>query len=98
MALRSLLAVVAIVAISKSALPSQAQTWPERSVKLIVPLGPGSGVDITARLLASRLSSKRCAQNCSGGRRIAANRVGDANGFAPLPCAGQVAIPVAARL
>lgn len=42
------------------AVPSQAQTanWPQRPVKFIIPLGPGSGVDITARLLADKLSER----------------------------------------
>ena len=39
-------------------LPAHAQSWPQRSVKFIVPLGPGSGVDIGARLFADRLSAK----------------------------------------
>ena len=30
----------------------------ERSVRFLVPLGPGSGVDITARLIADKLSAK----------------------------------------
>ena len=60
---RSLLIAVALVAaLSPSLLPSQAQAqaqaWPQRTVKFIVPLGPGSGVDITARLLATRLSAQ----------------------------------------
>lgn len=38
--------------------PSQAQTWPQRTVKFIVTLGPGSGADIGARLLADRLSKR----------------------------------------
>ena len=40
-------------------LPSQAraQAWPQRTVKFVVPLGPGSGVDVTARLFANRLSA-----------------------------------------
>jgi len=38
--------------------PSQAQTWPQRSVRFILPLGPGSGVDISARLFADRLTAK----------------------------------------
>jgi len=38
--------------------PSQAQSWPQRTVRFIVPLGPGSGVDITSRLLAERLQAK----------------------------------------
>jgi tripartite-type tricarboxylate transporter receptor subunit TctC len=39
-------------------LPAAAQTWPTRIVKFIVPLGPGSGVDIGARLFADRLSAR----------------------------------------
>lgn len=35
-----------------------AQSWPQRAVRFIVPLGPGSGADITARLLSDRLQSK----------------------------------------
>lgn len=35
-----------------------AQAWPERNVTLILPLGPGSGVDIGARLLAEKLAGK----------------------------------------
>jgi tripartite-type tricarboxylate transporter receptor subunit TctC len=32
--------------------------WPQRPVKLVIPLGPGAGVDITARLLGERLAQK----------------------------------------
>src|ERR1700726_5167764 len=38
--------------------PSSAQAWPQRPVKFIVPLGPGSGADIGARLLADRLTQR----------------------------------------
>ena len=41
-----------------TAKPSTAQTWPQRTVKFIVTLGPGSGVDIGTRLLADRLSRR----------------------------------------
>src|ERR1700742_4621959 len=37
---------------------AQTQAWPQRSVRFLVPLGPGSGVDITARLIADKLSAK----------------------------------------
>src|SRR5258708_39019241 len=50
--------VIAVVALTLSALPSAAQNWPTRAVKLILPLGPGSGVDISARLIADKLSAK----------------------------------------
>jgi tripartite-type tricarboxylate transporter receptor subunit TctC len=38
--------------------PSPAQAWPQRPVRFIVPLGPGSGADIGARLVADRLSAR----------------------------------------
>ena len=38
--------------------PSTAQSWPTRPVKFILTLGPGSGADISARLLADRLTEK----------------------------------------
>lgn len=51
--------IVALAAawISSSA-QAQAQTWPQRPVKFILPLGPGSGVDITARLVGDRLVAR----------------------------------------
>jgi tripartite-type tricarboxylate transporter receptor subunit TctC len=41
-----------------AAAPAAAQSWPTRPVKFILTLGPGSGADIGARLLADRLSKK----------------------------------------
>ena len=35
-----------------------AQTWPQRPVRFIVSLGPGSGADIGARLIADKLTAK----------------------------------------
>lgn len=65
---RSLLAALVIVAAAPlvAARPALAQTpaasaaksWPQRLVKLIVPLGAGSGVDLGARLFADRLSQR----------------------------------------
>ncbi len=37
---------------------ARAETWPNRPVRLIVTLGPGSGVDIGARLFADKLSKR----------------------------------------
>ncbi|HEX6158173.1 MAG TPA: tripartite tricarboxylate transporter substrate-binding protein, partial [Burkholderiales bacterium] len=37
---------------------AQAQSWPGRPVKFILSLGPGSGADITGRMLADRLSKQ----------------------------------------
>ena len=58
--LRFLIGAAVIGALGLTAAPShaQAQAWPQRPVKLILPLGPGSGVDITARLVGERLTAK----------------------------------------
>jgi tripartite-type tricarboxylate transporter receptor subunit TctC len=48
--------IVAVFSVVPAA--AQAQTWPQRPVKFILPLGPGSGVDIGARLFADRLSAR----------------------------------------
>jgi tripartite-type tricarboxylate transporter receptor subunit TctC len=55
---RPLAALAAICAALVLSQPASAQTWPQRTVRFLVPLGPGSGVDITARLIADKLSAK----------------------------------------
>src|SRR3989440_10406307 len=56
---RSLLALAALTALGIHAAQAQtSQSWPQRSVRFIVPLGPGSGVDIGARLIADKLTAK----------------------------------------
>ena len=55
-------ATIVICAVALVWMPSlaeaQARTWPQRPVKFVVPLGPGAGVDITARLLGDRLAAQ----------------------------------------
>jgi tripartite-type tricarboxylate transporter receptor subunit TctC len=57
---RTLVALCALGPFALTAAPALAQTqpWPQRSVRFIVPLGPGSGVDITSRVIADKLSAK----------------------------------------
>jgi len=38
--------------------PLQAESWPQRAVRLIVPTGAGSSVDVGARLFAERLAKR----------------------------------------
>jgi tripartite-type tricarboxylate transporter receptor subunit TctC len=53
-------ALAAWVWLAVTAAPSlvQAQSWPQRPVRLLVPFGAGSATDITARLFADRLSQR----------------------------------------
>jgi tripartite-type tricarboxylate transporter receptor subunit TctC len=41
-----------------TALPSAAQDWPTRTIRMIVPFGPGSTPDLVARLISERLQQK----------------------------------------
>jgi len=44
--------------VALSTAPALAQTWPQRPVKFVLPLGPGAGADVGARLLAERLTRR----------------------------------------
>jgi tripartite-type tricarboxylate transporter receptor subunit TctC len=48
----------ALALILLAALPSAAQDWPTRTVRMIVPFGPGSTPDLVARLISERLQQK----------------------------------------
>jgi tripartite-type tricarboxylate transporter receptor subunit TctC len=50
--------IVAGIALALAAIPVFAQSWPQRPVKFILPLGPGAGADIGARLYADRLTKR----------------------------------------
>jgi tripartite-type tricarboxylate transporter receptor subunit TctC len=63
MQIKTLLRVCVILVLSALAQPvlsasARAQDWPVRTVKFILTLGPGAGADISARLLAEKLSAK----------------------------------------
>ena len=49
------LAALALAAATLGITSAQAQTWPTKTVRLVVPLTPGSGADIVARALAKNL-------------------------------------------
>jgi tripartite-type tricarboxylate transporter receptor subunit TctC len=51
-------AVAFAVAASVTAIPAQAQKYPERPVRIVLPFGAGGVADITSRLAADRLSEK----------------------------------------
>jgi tripartite-type tricarboxylate transporter receptor subunit TctC len=56
----AVLALPTTATLAQTPAPTQAptQAWPQRPVRFIVTLGPGSGVDIGARLLADRLPAR----------------------------------------
>jgi tripartite-type tricarboxylate transporter receptor subunit TctC len=51
-------AIVLAALASPLAAQAQAPAWPTRTVKFVLPLGPGSGADIGARLIAEKLSAR----------------------------------------
>jgi tripartite-type tricarboxylate transporter receptor subunit TctC len=51
-------AAIALLASLAASAPAQAQSWPQRTVRFIVPLPPGSGMDLSARVVAERLAQK----------------------------------------
>ncbi len=53
---RAIAAVIALIVCATA--PAQAQNWPSRTVKFIIPFGAGAGADIGARLFADRLAAK----------------------------------------
>lgn len=53
-----ILSLALIGAVAPGLAPAQAQDWPTRSVKIIVPNGPGGISDALARLTADRLSKR----------------------------------------
>ena len=49
---------MALVASVHAIASASAQTYPSRAVKFILPFGPGSGADITTRLLSDKLATR----------------------------------------
>jgi tripartite-type tricarboxylate transporter receptor subunit TctC len=52
------IAAAALLAFIAGLSPASAQTFPQKTVRFILPFGPGSGVDITSRLIGDKLSTK----------------------------------------
>jgi tripartite-type tricarboxylate transporter receptor subunit TctC len=58
--MKTLVSILALLAAAATlaAAPVSAEPWPQRPVRFIVPLGAGSGTDISARLVGERLSQR----------------------------------------
>ena len=54
----ALFALSAACALAASIPQAFSQSWPQRTVKLIIPLPPGTGTDIAGRLLAEHLAER----------------------------------------
>ena len=64
------LSAIALPAIAVTAASAQAQSWPQRPLKLLVPFAAGGNIDVMGRLMAARLSE------AIGQQVIVENRVG----------------------
>jgi tripartite-type tricarboxylate transporter receptor subunit TctC len=53
-----LLLLTTVLALATPIPHARAESWPQRTVKLIIPLPPGTGTDIAGRLLAERLAER----------------------------------------
>jgi len=51
-------AIVALPGVARAQQPAPAVAWPQRLVRLILPFGPGSGLDITSRMFADPLAAR----------------------------------------
>src|SRR5215470_752144 len=49
---------IGLAAASALSLEVSAQEWPQRTVRLIVPLPPGTSIDVSARLVAEHLAAR----------------------------------------
>src|SRR5262245_31391776 len=61
----------ALLGVTLAIVPAQAQTWPDRLIKVVVPFTPGSPVDAAARVvmqhLQGRLGQSIVVENRPGG-------------------------------
>ncbi len=56
---RTVLKLIACALLGTTVMPAMSQaTWPSRPIRLVVPLPPGGGGDITARVVAAELSNR----------------------------------------
>ncbi len=52
------IAALIIAILAAAALPARAQDWPAKTVRIVVPFGPGSTPDIVARVVSEQLQTK----------------------------------------
>jgi hypothetical protein len=95
-----------VVAICLAALASTAaaQTWPSKTVRVIVPFAPGGGADLTARPIAQKLSENLGQQFVVDNRGGAAGAIGmeltakaPPDGYTIISVSGSFSVAAATR-
>jgi tripartite-type tricarboxylate transporter receptor subunit TctC len=56
--MKPMLTLAACVLAGSLAAPAQAEDWPQKNIRMIVPFGPGGGGDIVGRIIAQSLQEK----------------------------------------
>lgn len=69
-------ALLASLALAATAGPAQAQSWPQRVVRIVVPFSAGSGGDVVARIYTPRLAESTGQQFIVENRAGAAGNIG----------------------
>ncbi|MDP3084067.1 MAG: tripartite tricarboxylate transporter substrate binding protein [Rubrivivax sp.] len=56
--LRRQIPLACLAALATAALPAMAQTWPSKPVRIVVPTGPGSSLDLIVRSMGDKLAAR----------------------------------------
>ena len=54
----NVLRIVAVLVAAVAAMPANAQTYPDRPIKIVLPFGAGGVADVSSRIIADKLGER----------------------------------------